>query len=474
MRKIRIGNDIRLKLTLSANEQAGFDKLNIMDQSSVKQLRCYLINTSWNKPIDPNAPKPYKRVGFPEFYEPSSYNINNSGFPSYHMMPANVCNYNKFAPDFHSYHIWPGYRGFGIFPEHFHGCPWHGCFEKHYLCNRAFSPCEYPYHPNFVPVNVFGEPAEDHSHQNPFAPWYLADSQVLHEANALTCLFPAVQQKMCGTYKLVVVLTVFEQGWGRHNLRTYTIDKGDVFELVNDETGESGNIFMDVDDKGYKTSEIAENGISVSSDSYVIGANSKLAVGGRDAEGTDYNISCELVDGTTILYSPKNSTFPELKFESSNPDYVDVMPDGTLYAQDVQVEKDVTITIIDELRNTTSCEFVVTVKPLDAVIMGFDPADDINQMSPDSNSLLRYSVKTKTYVVPNPQDGYYLWIYSQRRIHYIKASRDGNELAAELSSGFRVPMTDAEIVDGYYCYRSISPILGDDVRIKIKFENDIE
>jgi len=55
---------------------------------------------------------------------------------------------------------------------------------------------------------------------------------------------------MCGIYKLVVVLTVFEQGWGRHNLRTYTIDKGDVFELVDDNTGDSEAITINIDDNG--------------------------------------------------------------------------------------------------------------------------------------------------------------------------------------------------------------------------------
>jgi len=66
-------------------------------------------------------PKCFKRVGFPDFYHPTENNINNAGFPSYHMMPANVCNYNRFLPDFHDYHWWPGYRGFGHYPEHFHG-----------------------------------------------------------------------------------------------------------------------------------------------------------------------------------------------------------------------------------------------------------------------------------------------------------------------------------------------------------------
>lgn len=498
MRKIRIGNDIRLKLTLRANEEAGFDKLNELDQSSVKQLRCYLINTSWNRPPDPDEPMPYKRVGFPEFYKPAHHNINNAGFPSYHMLPANVCNYDRFSPDFHDFHWWPGYRGFGLHPEHFHGDPWHflrgphvgpshfphpnpnflgpnecdcPALNKHpfYKPEPGFRSCEEPYHPDFVPVDVFGKPAEDHSHQNPWAPWYLADSQVTHETNTVTCFFPAVQQRLCGTYKLVIVLTVFEQGWGRHNLRTYTIDKGDIFELVDDASGESGNIYVDVDDTGYKESEIES--IYALRDAYTMASGTQLAVGGQDADGYDYNIYCVLKDGTTVLYNPQDWHFSELWFESSDENIVKVRQDGTLYAQDIDdMEKQATITVRDKYNDNAVFEYTVTVKLLDTLIMGFDPTVDINQMTSDKDTLNEYSCKAKTYVVHNPQDGYYLWIYSQRRIHYIKSVEDNNELAAELSSGFRVPMTNAEIKHGYYCYRSVSPILRDDMRIKIKFE----
>jgi hypothetical protein len=111
----------------------------------------------------------------------------------------------------------------------------------------------------------------DHRHPSPFCPFYLADAQVLPVKNTLTCFFPAVQQGLCGEYKLVVVLTVFEQGWGRHNLRTYTVDKGPVFELV-DEGGESGDIYLDVDDTG--ASENLIDSIWAEENEYTIATNS--------------------------------------------------------------------------------------------------------------------------------------------------------------------------------------------------------
>ena len=91
-------------------------------------------------------------------------------------------------------------------------------------------------------------------------------------------------------------------------------------------------------------------------------------------------------------------------------------------------------------------------------------------MSANSSTLSNYSIKNKVYSIPNIEDGRYLWIFSERRIHYIKSVEDENEeLAAELSSGFRVPMTNAIIKDGYFCYRSVAPILSGNMNIKIKF-----
>ena len=104
-------------------------------------------------------------------------------------------------------------------------------------------------------------------------------------------MFPAFDQKLCGTYKLVVVLTVYEKGWGRHNLRTFTLDKGDIFKLVdgNDPTegAESGPIYIDVDDKGTKNMEVKSvytEGIN----QFYMNADSTLEIGGRDLNQNIY------------------------------------------------------------------------------------------------------------------------------------------------------------------------------------------
>lgn len=500
MRKIRIGNDIRLKLKIVPNTKAngGLDKIDEFDQSNVKQLRCYLINTTFfHKQKDDVVLKPYLRVGFPEFYHPTHHNINNAGFPSYHMLPANLCNYDRFSPDFHDFHWWPGFRGFGLHPEHFHDhcchiqhgpkpkpsccgfepfgwhCPgpdvWDGhCDHMHDKClvNPPVPPCAEPFFPHSQPYDIYGKPMEDHRHPNPWLPYYLADSQVLHQKNTLTCFFPAVQQKMCGTYKLVVVLTVFEQGWGRHNLRTYTIDKGDVFELVDDETGESGNINLDTDDSGEREDQFAN--ITMASDNYTMASSTTMHVGDLDLDDKDYNIYVLLKDGDTVLYNPMDWHFNELKFQSSDESVVKVDNTGTLYAQDIdQAEATATITVSD-IDDLHSVQFTVKVKYMDTIKIGFHEASELADISANHPSIGSYKIRDGIYSVTNANSGDYMWVFSQRRIQYIKGVED-DEVAAELSSGFRIPMTNAVLKDGYFCYRSAAPILSGTIKFKIKF-----
>ena len=371
------------------------------------------------------------------------------------MQPANVNNYNRFLPDFHDYHWWPGYRGFGRYPEHFHG----------------YMPLPDPSIPVLPPdphaIDTFGKDGIKYNGTHMGEPAYLADSQVLHETNTITCMFPAVQQRLCGTYKLVVVLTVFEQGWGRHNLRTYTIDKGEVFEFVDDDSGESGNITLDIDSTGAREN-VLEN-VYPENQSYRMATRTNMIIGEHDVDGNVYNIYATLKDGAVALYNPSDWHFNELLFSSSNPEVLSVGIDGTLYAHDVMGAEETVDVTIKDIDNNVSYTFQVTVKNMNTLLMGFSTVEDVEQVDPDDDFFVEYSAKDKSYQLYNDANAQYLWIYTQRRIHYVKSTDDFNELAAELSSGFRVPMTDAVIRDGYYCYRSAAPIVKGSMNIKIKF-----
>lgn len=89
MKRIRIGNDIRVQTSLH--------DLNDFDITSIKQLRCYFIpqGDSYTTPNDT--------------YDPMQYTICNCGKPKYNVFPCNMD-----AP-----HWFCGYNGFGVNSKRF-------------------------------------------------------------------------------------------------------------------------------------------------------------------------------------------------------------------------------------------------------------------------------------------------------------------------------------------------------------------
>lgn len=172
MKRIRIGNDIRVQTTLH--------ELKDFDATMIKQLRCYFI------PNIEDAANP-----FPQTYDPAQYTVCNCGKPKYNVFPCNID-----AP-----HWFPGYNGFGV---------------------------------NSTPFIRFEKE-------------YLAPSRLLAEQNKIEAYFPAVDQKLLSEYRVVIVLTLYQAGWGTDNLRTYTIDKGIVFALTSDDRDIDTDTTIDLD-----------------------------------------------------------------------------------------------------------------------------------------------------------------------------------------------------------------------------------
>lgn len=435
MKKIRIGNDIRLKLKID-----GIDNVTSAD---IKQVRCYLINTTFGKDqkeAEMKHARRFTREVFPEFYIPSAYNTHCCERPAYHVHPANVCHYDKFLPDFHDYHWWPGFKGFGLHPDK---------FQRYH---RLFDPCcqrlEHYEHP-FVtgPDRVS-------------TPWYLTEAEVLNTTNTLSCIFPANEQHGLGIYKLVVVLVLFEQGWGKHNLRTYTIDKGEIFELVDDYTGESGNITISVDDSGDRESVVSS--IYVDNYSYTLIDGDTMQIGEFDIDHKMYNIRAILKDGTEAVYNPYDWRLDQFEFESSDESIVSVDRYGTLYAHGLPHgvdQQSASITVFDKYNTDVSYVFNVMVKNSEAVLkIGFSSADDYNDINMNDVHSYDYN-QSYDYVINNDADGKYLWIMSQREINNVE------------SSGFYVPMLEPAIKNGFYFYRSAAAVLKGDMKIVIKYKH---
>lgn len=90
MKRIRIGNDIRVQTSLH--------DLNDFDITSIKQLRCYFI-PQYDSYTTPTT----------DTYDPMQYTICNCGKPKYNVFPCNID-----AP-----HWFCGYNGFGVNSKRF-------------------------------------------------------------------------------------------------------------------------------------------------------------------------------------------------------------------------------------------------------------------------------------------------------------------------------------------------------------------
>lgn len=197
MRIIRTGNDIKVIFTIKG--PASTDTVNM------KQLRVYFVNNPQQQTC---CVKRFPKEPFPQFYEPSKYTVHGCGRFEYNVKPSyNKCEYALCEHGFHDYHIWPGYNGFGVKPEKFHDC----------CCHQELK--------EFM------------------APFLLEQG-----SNDVSAYFPACQQHD-GVYRMIVVMTAYESGWGKCNLHTYTIDYGEVFELNQDQSSEQGNIVIDLRDE---------------------------------------------------------------------------------------------------------------------------------------------------------------------------------------------------------------------------------
>lgn len=170
-----MGTDIRLQFTL--------DELSDYDATSIKQLRCYVIRKEDIQYID------LDNYGYPQYYSPTDYDLVYTRCHMYNWLPYNqeVYTSGMFGP-IDDYRYFPAYNGFGVRSKQF----------------------------KIVPDK------------------YLAPSRVISGSKQIEMYFPAADQRNFGEYIVLVVITVYEPGWGSNNLRTFTINKGVQFEIVDE------------------------------------------------------------------------------------------------------------------------------------------------------------------------------------------------------------------------------------------------
>ena len=180
MKQVIIGTDIRLQFTL--------DELSDYDATSIKQLRCYVIRKEDIQYID------LDNYGYPQYYSPTDYDLVYTRCHMYNWLPYNqeVYTSGMFGP-IDDYRYFPAYNGFGVRSKQF----------------------------KIVPDK------------------YLAPSRVISGSKQIEMYFPAADQRNFGEYIVLVVITVYEPGWGSNNLRTFTINKGVQFEIIDNYSDDS-------------------------------------------------------------------------------------------------------------------------------------------------------------------------------------------------------------------------------------------
>lgn len=178
MKKVRIGNDIRLKVNLLSKR--------FVETVQIQSIKAYIINTTAEAEAIKDMHNKTKFMSrFPiepkiDAYTASAYDTNACGFPTYHAFPQN--------------HVIGSYAGFGVEPN------WFGIYRP-------------------VPQHNLTE--------------FLAPVKYTPRNSRIEVFYPAEAQRYCGEHKLVLVAKIYEPGYSPNNLRTITMDYENIFTLVD-------------------------------------------------------------------------------------------------------------------------------------------------------------------------------------------------------------------------------------------------
>lgn len=160
----------RIRIGNDVVVRTSLDEFETNDKLKIKTLQCLFIKQEYDNKSDNDM-----------CYEPSQYVYGCCGCCNYNVAVFN--NGYNMPCTLRDPHWFPGYNGFGVNSNKFN-CP------KEYQSD----------------VRVFDNYVESY--------------------------FPAKDQKL-GIFKVVFVAQVYTTGWGMNDLKTITIDKGELFTLVN-------------------------------------------------------------------------------------------------------------------------------------------------------------------------------------------------------------------------------------------------
>lgn len=314
---------------------------------------------------------------------------------------------------------------------------------------------------------------------------YLAYSRVLPKANSIQCYFPAKDQMFCGVYKLVVQAMIYEPGWGRTDLHTYTMDYGNVLQLVDDKSGASGDITLDVDKDDLMNKNILS--IRVKNDLNMYG-NTSIRLGELDTRDHQYYIEVELENGSVLEYTPDNWPYEQLDFHAAKTGIIAIDQHTGLIKSLDQNDTVSTYVTVSAKNNEVSTGFNVTVVGGDYDYIGFLPVrpfpenmeddykygfnrKDQSFESKDQESFNAVGVEninlalltkvdslTEATTVENDTDGQYLWIVTRQPILY--AANINTQGVGNVGAATYIPLTKPQqkLNDSRYYYCCPNPM----------------
>lgn len=480
MNKVRIGNDIRLLVIL--NNTSDWDKKNI------KEIKAFLVNTSikdfeekWH-----DFPGRFPRDPQSKFFRPDEHCLNRCGYPHYHAMPHDRFNHHWWHP-WHMDHD-PNY----VFDDGFHRPfwphPFDGPGDPHFYHGFGLEPGRWPH--RWFGWTRLHDPA--FGHKSPFdavplhidEDWtYLAPSKEVKDSYVkdakegkrpnIEVFFPAQDQIACGTYKLVLVITSYNSGWGRNNLHTYTQDCGGVFELVDDETGISGDVTIRIPDGDIIGKEDIDDvkigDIKTDINHYYLNEHQVLKLGDTDQRNNLYQIYVDY-NGEISQWEPTQEIGSQLTFATDRPDVASIDQNGTITAGTFASFRENPEAIITISNSDGYKKIKVTVLDPDdgTALVGFSTAE-----TPDAVKLddLRYFKKGTDgkFNLPAYSTNAYLWVASRNLLKYINNDNPLDTVGVT-SQRFNVPMRDGVYHNGRYWYRSVGLIVPSEMK-DINIEN---
>lgn len=223
MFKIRLGNDIRLKIELPVDSVTG-------NKASILSMRAFFVNTTLKNEIIKKYIKKNRFVGrfpiepFVDEFEPTKYSVNSIGRPKYRALVRNE------------------YKGFGLRPDWKESMP-----VKDVNITTYESEVERTASPNTVIID-----------------------------------FPGQYQMYEGVYQVVVIAQIYDSGY-KNNCRTVTINQNNVFEIVGDtdlEEAVNSPVYLDINNADSNTiqEDIYVTGATYNNNNITITRNDSAAI----------------------------------------------------------------------------------------------------------------------------------------------------------------------------------------------------